>query len=188
MRKLRESITATHRVDYFAQRSYIFITHASILSQSWESYHPTLLYLLTKIHKATPISSAEYHELLGFHILDLACRQADLANAYAVRARAKYKDRNVDAVLRALVTDDWVRFWRTRRVVDGYQRRIMGYAEERMRMHVLKCLGRSYMSVSKEFVETVTAREWEELVNTNKVGWELNKETGVVVIRRPKLR
>lgn len=80
--------------------------------------------------------------------------------------------------------DDWVRFWRLRRAVDGYQRGIMEFGVERMRLHALKCLGRSYLSVDKTFVERLADGRWEDLVKGG-VGWEL-QEDGRVVIRKPK--
>lgn len=95
-------------------------------------------------------------------------------------------DRKVGVVLRCLVRDDWVRFWRVRRAVDGYQRALMEGVEERVRLHALKCLGRSYLSVEKGFVERMAGAGWEELVRGG-VGWELGAD-GKVVIRRPRAK
>lgn len=69
--------------------------------------------------------------------------------------------------------------------MDGYLRCIMEFATERMRLHALKCLGKSYMSADKEFVERSGDARWEELVEGG-VGWELVEGTGRVVIRKPK--
>lgn len=88
-------------------------------------------------------------------------------------------------MLKALVQDDWVRFWRVRRAVDGYQRAIMEFAVDRMRLHALKCLGKSYMSADKAFVERSGDARWEDLVKGG-VGWQLQEGTGSVVIRKPK--
>lgn len=184
MRKLREGILGARRRDSFAQRAYIFIIHACILTKHWESYQPALLYLLNHIHPVTPLSIPELHEYVGYRILDLACRQYELVDAYAVKLHFKHRDRKVAVVLHSLVHDDWVKFWRARRAVDGYQRAIMEFAVERMRMHALKCVGRSYMNVDKRFVERTGDARWEELVEGG-VGWEL-QESGNVVIRRPK--
>jgi hypothetical protein len=60
----------------------------------------------------------------------------------------------------------------------------MGWAEDKMRLHALKCLGRTYFTAKKAFVEKATEKSWEELVK-NGVGWEL-KDANTVVIRRPK--
>lgn len=83
--------------------------------------------------------------------------------------------------MRALVADDWVVFWRMRRSVDGYQRAVMEWAEKRVRVHALKCVGKAYMRADKGYVERCADRKWEELV-TDGVGWE--EEGGVVLIRR----
>ena len=184
MRKLREGILGSRRRDSFAQRVYMFIIHASILTRHWESYQPALLYLLYQIHPVTPLSIPELQEFVGYRILDLSCRQYELVDAFAVKLEFKHQDRKVTTVLRSLVHDDWVRFWRARHAVDGYQRAIMEFAVERVRLHALKCVGRSYMSVDKGFAERTGDARWEDLV-ADGVGWEL-QENGNVVVRKPK--
>jgi hypothetical protein len=186
MRKLREGIMGSRRRDRFAQRAYIFVIHASILTRSWESYQPALLYLLYHIHPHTPLSEPELDEFAGYYVLDLACRQYELAESYAMKLKFKLRDRKVNNTLRALVQDDWVRFWRTMRAVDGYQRAIVEFAAERIRLHALKCLGRSYMSADRSFVERAGGGSFEELVQGG-VGWQL-QDDGTVVIRKPRPR
>ncbi|KAK4542149.1 hypothetical protein LTR36_006996 [Oleoguttula mirabilis] len=186
MRKLREGVLGSRRRDNFAQRAYMFIIHASILTGHWESYQPALLYLLYEIHRQTPLSPPELQEFAGYHILDLACRQYELMDAFAVKLAFKQRDRRVNTVIMALVHDDWVRFWRTKRAVDGYQRAIMEFAVERMRLHALKCLGRGYMNADRAFVERTGDTVWPDLVKGG-VGWQL-QEGGNVIIRKPKAK
>ena len=190
MRKLRESITATKRTDSFAQRAYIFILHSTLLASAWESYMVTILYLLDNIHPVTPLPVPELHEVLSYHILDLACRQGSLNEAFrqviSARRQHHWADRKVERITMALATDDWVTFWRLRRQVDGYQRAIMSFAEEGMRTHVLKCLGRSYLQADKDYVERSTSSTWDELV-ANGVGWDL-VDGEKVIIRKPKAK
>ncbi|KAF2145171.1 uncharacterized protein K452DRAFT_349454 [Aplosporella prunicola CBS 121167] len=190
MRKLREAITASHRTDRFAQRAYIFLIHAAILTKAWEAYLPALLYLLQDIHGRTPMASSEFNEFAGYHILDLACRQGDLAAAFERKSKVGYgfvdPTGRVERLLRALVLDDWVGFWRVERLVDGYQKRIMEFKEEDVRLHALKCIGRSYLGAEKSFVERSAGTDWDELVKSG-VGWELT-EGNRIVIRRPKAK
>lgn len=186
LRKLREAIIATGRRDQFAQRAYIFNIHTAILCKDWESYYPALRSLLNNIHPQTPLSASELHEYIGYLILDLACRQGDIASAHEARLRYNYTDRRVELVLKALVADNWVVFWKMKRAVDGYQRRIMEYAEQGMRVHALKCLGRGYMSADRRYVERVAERKWDNLVEDG-VGWELT-ETDRVIIKKPKVK
>lgn len=188
MRKLREGITGSRRSDGFAQRAYMFMIQATILTGSWESYQPALLYLLHDIHAATPLSAPELQEFVSYHVLDLACRQAELGQAMGVRRAfgPAAVNRRVDAMLRALIHDDWVRFWRVRRAVDGYQRAIIDHAQERMRLHALKCLGRSYMNADRAFIERSCDASWEDLVSSG-CGWQL-QDGGNVTIRRPKAK
>lgn len=184
MRKLREGILGSRRRDEFAKRAYTFIIHACLLTRSWESYQPALLYLLDEIHPHTPLSTTELQEFVGYRILDLACRQYELLEAFSLKRKYKLRDRIVSVVLFAMVHDNWVRFWRAKRAVDGYQRAIMEFAVERMKLHALKCLGRSYMNADKAFIERSTDAAWEELI-TSGVGWLL-QENGNVDIRKPK--
>ncbi|GAB7350617.1 hypothetical protein MBLNU459_g1183t1 [Dothideomycetes sp. NU459] len=186
MRKLREALVAAHRTDAFAQRAYMFIVHATLLCRHLESYHPALLYLLLKIHPRTPLSQPELREFAAYLVLDLACRQHDFDGAYRAARRYGVADRRVRDVLRALVRDDFVLFWKVGRAVDGYQRTLLQWSEEGMRVHALKCLGRAYMSADRPFVERCADKGWEELVKSG-VGWELG-ENGTVTIRRPKAK
>ncbi|KAK4570357.1 hypothetical protein LTR86_002437 [Recurvomyces mirabilis] len=184
MRRMREGILGSQRRDQFAQRAYMFIIQASILSRHWESYQPALLYLLHEIHPITPLSSTDLQDVVGYRILDLACRQYELADAFAVQRAFKFDDRRVATVVMSLVHDDWVRFWRIKRAVDGYQRAILEFAVDRMRLHALKCLGRGYLSADRFFVERTGDSSWPELVKGG-VGWEL-QDSGMVTIRKPK--
>ncbi|KAK3071881.1 hypothetical protein LTR53_007836 [Teratosphaeriaceae sp. CCFEE 6253] len=183
MRKLREGLRGSQRRDRFAQRAYIFVIQASILSRHWESYQPALLYLLDDIHPVTPLSPLELQDFVGYRVLDLACRQYELMDAMAVKHAYGLDDQRVNSVLKSVVRDDWVRFWRTKRVVDGYQRAIMDFAVDRMRLHALKCLGRGYFSAEKSFIERTGDASWPELVKGG-VGWEL-QDNGIVTIRKP---
>lgn len=184
MRKTREAIVATSRTDAFALRAYLFIIRATILTKHMESYHPALLHLLRNIHPSSALSASEQHEFVGYHILDVACRQGDLAAAYELRIKYHYKDARVETVLQALVHDNWFTFWRVQRLVDGYQKRLMEWSNDSMRKHALKCLGKSYFSAEKSYVEKAAERDWEQLKNRDSVGWELNGE--IVTIRRVK--
>jgi hypothetical protein len=184
MRKLREAIVASRRLDSFAQRAYVFIIRAAILARSWEAYQPAILYLLEQIHRQCPLPASELNEFAAYHVLDLACRQSDFNSAFMIRLAYHVKEWRVNMVLRSLISDDWVMFWRMRNRVDGYQRCLMSWAEDKMRLHVLKCLGRTYFTAKKAFVEKATEKSWEELIK-NGIGWEL-KDANTVIIRKPK--
>jgi hypothetical protein len=184
LRKLREAITASNRIDVFARRAYYFNIHVAILCHDWESYVPALHSLLNTLHPRNPLPPHDLRDFVGLQILDQACRQSDHAGARATKVLYNYTDRRVEAVMRALVADDWVAFWRMRKSVDGYQRSVMEWADGRVRVHALKCLGRAYMRADRRFVERCTERRWEELVGDG-VGWEL-VEGDKVVIQKPK--
>jgi hypothetical protein len=184
LRKLREGIVAAKRCDEFAIQAYIFCIRLSVLVKQPESYHPALLYLLRHLHPQKPLSSVELQEVVGYLVLDAACRRRELAEAYSVRQQYKLKDAKVNHALHALAHDNYILFRRVKDAVDGHRARLMEFAEADMRMQTLKAFGRAYLGVDLAFLETVTGRKWEALRKEDGVGWEL--DDGRVTIRRIK--
>jgi hypothetical protein len=197
LRKLREGLLAsssTARTPVFAQRVHVFNIRLAILAQHPESYHPSLLHLLSVLHSPEyPLPRTELCEMTAYLILDLATRQADLSNAYALRYNSRVKfgfdNRTVDTILHSVVTNDWVSFWRVRRKVDGYLRAILHWHAAKLRKTALKAIGRSYMACDiKWILESATGSEstWEELVKKENVGWIRDGERAI--IRKPKVK
>jgi hypothetical protein len=186
MRKLREGIVASNRVDDFAIQAYIFCIRLSILVKHMESYHPAILHLLKKMHPIQALTSTELQEFAGYLVLDLACRQNDLAQAYSARYYYALHDPRIDAVLRSLAHDNYFLFWRARRSVDGHKAKLMEFAEDDMRKQTLKSLGRAYLSIDRISLEQYTNAPWLSLTKDYGVGWQL--ESNKVVIRKPKIR
>lgn len=182
LRKLREGIVASKRTDDFAAQAYLFCIRLSILVKQPESYHPAILHLLRSIHPRAPLSNVELHEVVGYLMLDAACRRQALAEAYALRRAYKTRDAKIDAALSALAHDNYVMFHRVRKSVDGHRARLMEWAEKDLRLHTLKCFGRSYMSVDLGYLEESTNSNWEQLVKADSVGWELDGQK--VAIRK----
>ncbi|KAK5996626.1 hypothetical protein PT974_01963 [Cladobotryum mycophilum] len=186
LRKLREGIVATKRADDFAVQAYLFCIRLSILVKHPESYHPAILHLLRVIHPQQPLTSVELHEVVAYLILDTACRRGQLAEAFAIRRSYELKDPKVNAALTALAHDNYVLFQRVKRTVDGHRARVMEWAEGDVRMHALKCFGRTYLSVELDFLEKMTGSKWKDLTQGDGVGWDL--EGNKVVIRKMKGR
>lgn len=186
MRKLREGIVALNRIDDFSIQAYIFCIRLSILMKQWEAYRPALTYLLTKMHKARPLSNVELQEFAAYQVLDLACREKNLAAAHDAKKAYGLQDGKVDAILRALTYNNYYLFWKVKKSVDGHKVKLMEYMDEEMRRHALKCLGRSYLNIDLPALEKYTDSSWPSLVKEQGVGWEL--EGTKVIIRRPKGR
>jgi hypothetical protein len=186
LRKLREGIVASKRADDFAVQAYLFCIRLSVLVKHPESYHPSILHLLRRIHPLHPMTSVETSEMVAYLILDTACRRNDLAEAYAIRNRYKLRDSKIDGVLAALTHDNYVLLKRLRMNVDGHKVKLLDYAEEPMRRHTLKCFGRSYLSVDLDFLEKCADANWMDLISEDKVGWDL--EGSKVIIRKVKAR
>ena len=184
MRKLREGIVASSRRDIFAKRAYVFMVRAAILISSVEAYHPALLHLLGKIHPATPLSALEFHTFVGYYILHLASHEDDMIAAYSARRTYKYKDSQIDQILRAIVSGNWHRYWKVSIAMDMYQRPLLRMADKRMRIHALNCIGKSYLDVDIGYVESATGSDWKSLKEMGLVRWELQGEK--LVIKRPK--
>lgn len=186
LRKLREGIVASSRADDFAVQSYLFCIRLSVLVKHPESYHPAILHLLRRIHPMHPLTNLEAQEVAAYLVLDAACRRGDLAEAFALRRAHGVRDGKIDAVLRALAHDNYVGFRRVKGAVDGHRASLMEMAEGDMRVHTLKCFGRTYLGVEKAFLEQWAGAGWEQLKARDGVGWELDGEK--VVIRRVKGR
>ncbi len=197
LRKLREGLLASSAnapSPVFAQRVHVFNIRLAILAHYPESYHPSLLHLLSKFHTPEhPLPRTELSEMTAYLILDLATRQDDLGSAFALRYHSRVKfgfySRDVDMLLRSIVNNDWVLFWSTRRRVDGYVRALLHYQAERLRITVLKAIGRSYMYCDIRWIlESATGSEldWEGLVKKENVGWI--RDGDKVIVRKPKLK
>lgn len=185
LRKLREGIVASKRADDFALQAYLFCIRLSILIKQPESYHPAILHLLRVIHAQHPLSTVELQEVVCYLILDTACRRHELAEAYGLRRAYKVRDLKIDAALSALAHDNYIVFHRVRKSVDGHRARLMEWAEQDLRVHTLKCFGRSYMSVDLKYLEQSTNVDWAQLTRDG-VGWELENEK--VTIRRVRAK
>lgn len=184
LRKLREGIVASKRADEFAVQAYLFCIRLSVLVKHHESYQASILHLLRRIHLVQPLTSVELNEIVGYLILDTACRRNNLAEAYALRHQYKLKDPKVDGVLDALAHDNYVLLKRLRMSTDGHKAKLLEFADDAMRKHTLKCFGRSYLSVDLAFLEKCADANWMDLISNDNVGWEL--EGSKVVVRKVK--
>ena len=186
MRKLREGIVASNRADDFAVQAYKFCIRKAILAKHMESYHPALLHLLRFLHpKAPSIGHEERREFVGYLILDLACRQADYAGAFAARSLYRLAEPTIDAVLQAMVHGHYHLFWKTRRTANKCQGKLMEYGEARIRVLTIGCLERAYFTVDMKFLSDVTGMDCDEFIGTYKISW--GQEGQTVVIRRRKI-
>ncbi|KAG5961656.1 hypothetical protein E4U58_004178 [Claviceps cyperi] len=182
LRKLREGIVASKRIDDFAAQVYLFCVRISILAKQPEAYHPSILYLLRTVHPRHSLTSTELAEVVGYLALDAVCRRKQPAEAMAICHEYRLRDTRVKAALYAVVHKNYVVFRRTQRDMDGYKARLMEWADRDMRIHTLKCLSRTYHSVGLEFLESMTAFKWNTLTLNGDVGWEL--EGDKVIIRK----
>ncbi|KAJ4389717.1 hypothetical protein N0V93_007189 [Gnomoniopsis smithogilvyi] len=186
LRKLREGLVASKRVDDFATQTYLFNIRTAVLVKHVESYHPAILYLLHTIHPNHPLTSFELREITGYLVLDAACRRNDLAEAFLLRHRFKLRDPKIDAILRALVRDDFLSFVRIKRSVDGHKAIFLEFYDDTMKRHTLKCFGRAYLAVDTEYLERATGSTFAKLVEKEGVGW--HSDGSKVVIRSIKGR
>ncbi|KAK6347178.1 hypothetical protein TWF696_007254 [Orbilia brochopaga] len=185
MRKLREGLLASNRLDDFAKSAYLFITRAAILMSHPESYFPSLRHLLYVLHTHNPLSNPEVTELAGYLMLHLACATNSYHDAYEVKSRFALRDHRVETAVRALVTGDYWLFWSTKRLVDGYKSKIMDRAVREVRKHALKCVGSAYHVVDVRFLEAAADREWRVLREEFGIAWTEEDGGRVVIRRRP---
>lgn len=188
LRKLREGIVASKRSDDFSIQAYIFSIRLAVLIKRPESYHPAMLHLLRYMAFLHPLTSVEIQEIVGYLILDTACRRRELAEAYNIRRKYEIKDSKLDAALHALTHDNYILFQRVKKDVDRHRAKLMEWADDDVRLHALKCFGRSYLGVDLGFLETATDTNWKDLKEKDGVGWELEEDGKRVVIRRVRAR
>ncbi|KAL8923869.1 MAG: hypothetical protein Q9172_002922 [Xanthocarpia lactea] len=177
MRKLREAIVASSRLDEFAKTVYVFIIRTTIILRHPESYHPALLHLFRRIHSAKPLNKEEASEFIGYYILDLACRQHDFVTAFHVRDKYDYRSTSIDMVLMALMHGNWVLFQKAKGAGNALEKCLMEWANGRITDHAVRCLGKSYLTVTKSYVEQSTGMEWEELKESRKMSWACDGQT-----------
>jgi hypothetical protein len=189
MRKLREAIISSGRIDEFARDVYMYIVRAMITTSNWEGYMPALLHLLLIIDRRVPMTEWQRREFAGYWILDLACRQVDLEQAFRVQCAYQMKhEPYINEILISLTKMDSYNFFRLRDRVRGHQRIIMSFCEKEMCSHALKGIARTYFTVERTFLErSVGGRTWDELVAAG-VGWELSENGKTVTVRRPKAK
>ncbi|KKK22318.1 hypothetical protein AOCH_003386 [Aspergillus ochraceoroseus] len=195
LRKLREAVLATASTIplTFSQRVHVFSVKVAIQAQHPPSYFPSLRYLLEYLHTpSNPLPESELKDHVSYLILDYACRQGNFVAAFELRAQARtkynFQSREVDQILEALAHDNWVVFWKLRKQVDSSVRSVMNWAEDRVRRHALKAVGKAYLSVDSAWiVEGCTGDKtwtWEKLVEMENLGWQ--KEGDRIIIRKPK--
>ena len=187
MRKLREAIVASKRVDLFAKSVYLFMIRAGVLQGNFESYHPAILHLLHHIHPCAHLSSEEYREVTGYHVLDSACRLDRLAEAFELRMRFGLQDKGVTWILKALARNDWLLFNRTMRRLGSTHQSIARMAQLRLRQTILGCLRASYFTVDVAYVESSLDMHWDAVLRVLGVKWTL-EDNGKVVIKQLKSR
>ncbi|KAF4453937.1 sphingosine kinase [Fusarium austroafricanum] len=186
LRKLREGLVATKRADLFSIQAYIFSIRLSILAKHPESYHPAILHLLRYMAVWTPMVDSEIEEIAGYFMLDAACRRRDLTEAYFIRQDFNIRNKKMDQILKALAHDDYVLWQFAKKQANRHCLKLMEWADDDLRLHTLKCFGRSYLNVDLPFLEFATGRKWEELKEKDSVGWELDEEK--VTIRRARAK
>ncbi|RGP61722.1 hypothetical protein FSPOR_9719 [Fusarium sporotrichioides] len=182
LRKLREGLVATKRADLFSIQAYIFSIRLSILAKHPESYHPAILHLLRYMAVWTPMVQSEIEEIAGYFMLDAACRRRDLTEAYFIRQDFNIRNKKLDHILKALAHDNYVSWQAAKQQVDRHCLKLMEWADDDMRLHTLKCFGRSYLHVDLPYLEFSAGRKWNELKEKDSVGWELEDEK--VTIKR----
>jgi sphingosine kinase len=186
LRKLREGLVATKRADLFSIQAYIFSIRLSILAKHPESYHPAILHLLRYMAVWTPMVQSEIEEIAGYFMLDAACRRRDLTEAYFIRQDFNIRNKKLDNILKALAHDNYVSWQVAKRQVNRHCLKLMEWADDDIRLHTLKCFGRSYLNVDLSFLEFSTGRKWNELKEKDNVGWELEDEK--VTIKRVRAK
>ncbi|PUU78728.1 hypothetical protein B9Z19DRAFT_1083468 [Tuber borchii] len=185
MRKLREGIVGSSRVDAFSSRAYMFMIRISILMKQTDSYHPAIQHLLYNIHPYVPLSASERQEFAGYLVLHLASKMEAYSEAFVIKREFQVTDYRILQAVSAMIQGNYWSFRATRRKVDLYKARLLEDAERRMRDHTLKCLGKSYFTLDANYLESVTGTKWDGLKKEFGVGWDMDS-AGIITVRKQK--
>ena len=187
MRKLREAIVATRRIDdEFACRAYVFMIRATILLQYHEAYHPALIYLLRSSQTQTSpfIQGDLLRQLVEYQVLDLACRQRDLPSAYQLSLQHGLRKSKTFILLKAMARGDWVLHRKTTDTLDRFQRCMVQVSSDVVLQHALSCIGKTYLQIEEQYLQKWFRRSLNELPAEQKVNWSSNAD--MVIIRQIK--
>ncbi|KAF8535546.1 hypothetical protein BDD12DRAFT_854890 [Trichophaea hybrida] len=188
MRKLREGITAARRIDKFAVEVFKQHIRAAILVQQIDNYHSALTYLLYELHVFLPLSNLDIQEFASYHMLHLAACLEEYGAALAVKNEFQIVDRRALQAVDAIIHGNYWSYRAARNRVDQYMGRLIDYAEDRMKKHMLKCVGAAYFTVDLPYLEVVSGVSWKKLQEEYSVGWELDEATRTVTVKRPKMK
>ena len=185
MRKLREALVATNRVnDGFACKAYVFTIRATVLLRHAESYHPALLHLLHRMHTKFPLPADTFGQMTEYYLLDLGCRQRDLHTAYQISCQHAYRNSTVKSLLQALVIGNWTRFFALRDTLDQFQVRLVEAAREYIMQHATVCIAKTYFVLDKSYFENTFRKNWEVFRSEQAVNWTSSGDT--VIVRQTK--
>lgn len=186
MRKLREGLIASGRKDQFAVNAFMFCIRAAIVIKHVDSYGYALQYLLEDLHRAEPLSPMELQEFAGYLVLHQACVLEEYPLAYMTKKTYNVSDMRINDALRAIAHKNYWLFRNTIQSVSLYKARLMEPADDRMRLHTLKCFGKTYFTLPKSYIQEMTGLTWNALLEQYSVGWHLDDDGEKVTIRTAK--
>ena len=186
MRKLREGILGSSRMDEFVKDVYMFNVRAAITLRHSESYVPALMHLLGEVDEKVSMKEEERREHAGYYILHLACVLKDYNEAWRVKRRLGVGDGVVSKVLLALVQNNHWGWACLRKQAGSYVGRFMDMADGRMRERTAECLSKAYFTLEKEYVEKIMGLPWQAMGESHKGAWKLDEGANKIIVRRRK--
>lgn len=189
MRKLREALLSTGRDDEWAINVYLFFTRACILMKYKEGYRPPMDRLLAIFgDPQKKVGKERLQEVAGYYMLDIAAAQEDYNRAYMIKVEHGITDQRILDGIRATIHCDYWLYNKAKAGMTLHQRRILEFAEERVRLSAIASLQKSYFTLPKGVVEKVMGMSFGGLKERFGVAWEVNEADGksVVTIRKVK--
>ncbi|KAG8525912.1 uncharacterized protein KY384_000674 [Bacidia gigantensis] len=103
--------------------------------------------------------------------------------AYELRLYNNFHDPNINLLLSALASGRWTKFWLVKTMLDPNQQVLADFASERMCLHALESLGRSYLNFELSYLEQAVQKSWGSLTKVYDIKWTLdgNKVTVAVI-------
>lgn len=150
--KLREGLVSSGRIDEFTLDVFEYCTQSAIVSNSPESYMPSIRYLITILHPKLNVPLDKRQKARRWYLLHLVCVTQDYQEYLRELRQMRERDAMVDNIFRSIVHADWIAWNRHQRRSVGPERALIMRSLDRMTTDALSAIGTSYHSIDISYL------------------------------------
>lgn len=187
LRKLREGIISSGRLDDFAIEVFETTVRYAILHNHSETYFPAMQYLQKTLYSRRSrgkscrkeLGQAKIGELLALHM----CSINEYHEALEIGQAAKQLgDWDVTELIRTLMRGNWRKFRELRRHADLLQVHFLDKIAQDFSQSTLARVGAAYLVVDATWLSECCGEQWKEELRER--GWKLDHSR--VLIKQPR--